>query len=72
MKFDLVIREDLITLDKTLKAVGAVDSGAHAREVITEGLVKVDGQVELRKTRKLYGGELVEFEDVQIQLKRHD
>ena len=45
MKFDLVIREDLITLDKTLKAVGAVDSGAHAREVIAEGLVKVDGQV---------------------------
>lgn len=57
MKQEFQIKGELITLDALLKAVGAADSGAHAKAMVAEGLVRVDGEVELRKTRKLRGGE---------------
>ena len=62
MKQEFQIKGELITLDALLKAVGAADSGAHAKAMVAEGLVRVDGEVELRKTRKLRGGERVELE----------
>ena len=59
MKRDFQIRGELITLDALLKAVGIAESGAQAKAMIADGLVRVDGDVELRKTRKLRGGETV-------------
>ena len=56
MKRDFQIRGELITLDALLKAVGIAESGAQAKAMIADGLVRVDGDVELRKTRKLRGG----------------
>jgi ribosome-associated protein len=50
-----------IKLDSFLKAVNAVGSGGEAKMLIADGLVKVDGEVELRRGRKLRGGETVEF-----------
>lgn len=69
MKRDFQIRGELITLDALLKAVGAADSGAQAKAMIADGLVRVDGETELRKTRKLRGGETVEMGDEVIVLK---
>lgn len=69
MKRDFQIRGELITLDALLKAVGAADSGAQAKAMIADGLVRVDGETELRKTRKLRGGETVETGDEVIVLK---
>ena len=45
-----------------------VESGAMAKEVIDEGLVTVDGEVESRYRRKLYDGMVVEFEGNQIKV----
>ena len=56
------VRGDYITLDAFLKAPGAADSGAHAKERVLAGDVKVDGEVELRRGRKLRGGETVEVD----------
>ena len=67
MKQEFQIKGELITLDALLKAVGAADSGAHAKAMVAEGLVRVDGEVELRKTRKLRGG--VELEGLTVVLK---
>jgi ribosome-associated protein len=53
---ELELRGDHIALDALLKATGLAPSGGSARQMITEGLVRVDGQVELRKTAKLRGG----------------
>lgn len=69
MKQEFQIKGELITLDALLKAVGAADSGAHAKAMVAAGLVRVDGEVELRKTRKLRGGERVELEGLTVVLK---
>lgn len=68
MKQEFQIRGELITLDALLKALGLADSGAQAKAMIADGLVMVDGEVELRKTRKLRGGESVQLGDVDIRV----
>lgn len=69
MTREFQIRGELITLDALLKALGIADSGAQAKAMIADGLVKVDGEVELRKTRKLRGSELVQLDGVDITVK---
>ena len=63
-------KDDYINLSQLLKAMNLVESGAMAKEVIDEGLVKVDGEVESRYRRKLYEGMVVEFDGEQIQVIR--
>ncbi len=57
----LALRGDYIELDKLLKATGLVESGGAARMRVAGGEVRVDGQVELRKTAKIRAGQRVEF-----------
>jgi ribosome-associated protein len=49
-----------IKLDSFLKAVNAVSSGGEAKILITDGKVLVNGEVELRRGKKLYPGDRVE------------
>lgn len=63
---ELALRGDHIALDALLKATGLAPSGGAARQMITEGLVRVDGQVELRKTAKLRAGQRVELGDQRV------
>ena len=69
----LILREkdDYINLSQLLKAMNMVESGAMAKEVIDEGLVKVDGEVESRYRRKLYDGMIVEFNGKKIQVVQY-
>lgn len=62
--FDL--RGEHITLDALLKATGLAPSGGIAKMMIAEGLVKVNGQVELRKTCKIRPGQTVQFGQTRI------
>lgn len=62
----LELRGDYIELDKLLKATGLANSGGQARALIAAGEVKVDGQVELRKTAKMRAGQVVEFSGQQV------
>ncbi len=57
---------DCITLNDLLKITGLCESGGAAKIVITEGKVKVDGQIELRKTCKIRHGQVVEYAGQQI------
>jgi ribosome-associated protein len=50
-----------IKLDSFLKAVNAVSSGGEAKVLITGGEVMVNGEVELRRGRKLHPGDRVEI-----------
>ena len=61
-------KDDYINLSQLLKAMNVVESGAMAKEVIDEGLVKVDGETESRYRRKLYDGMIVEYNGEQIQV----
>ncbi|MBI4706508.1 MAG: RNA-binding S4 domain-containing protein [Candidatus Omnitrophica bacterium] len=59
MEFKL--KAEFIELDNMLKVLELVASGADAKQQIQEGLVKVNGVVELRIRRKLKQGDLIEF-----------
>ena len=52
---------DFIELSKLLKASGLCDSGGAAKVAILQSEVKVDGEVETRKGRKIRRGQRVEF-----------
>lgn len=66
--FEIKLKEDFIKLGQALKASGFVESGVMAKEVIQEGLVKVNGQVDTRRGKKLYNGDVVTFEGEQIKI----
>lgn len=57
---DLALRTDHITLDALLKATGLASSGGHAKVMIAEGAVAVNGDVETRRGRKLRAGDRVQ------------
>ena len=52
----IYLRDEFIKLGQALKAAGFVDSGVEAKEVITEGLVLVNGEVDTRRGKKIYNG----------------
>ena len=66
----IYLRDEFIKLGQALKAAGFVDSGVEAKEVITEGLVLVNGEVDTRRGRKLYEGDVVFFENQTIEIKK--
>ena len=53
------ITTDYIKLDSFLKGVNVVGSGGEAKIIIAEGQVRVNGETELRRGRKLYPGDRV-------------
>ena len=59
---------EYIALCDLLKLVGIASSGGAAKVLIAEGQVRVDGQVELRKTCKIRQGQRVETEGTEIIL----
>lgn len=63
---DFQIHDEYIELCKLLKAANLVMSGGEGKEVVAQGLVKVDGQTEMRKRCKIRTGQVVEFEGSTI------
>ena len=66
---ELELRGEHIALDALLKATGLAPSGGAARRLISEGQVRVDGQVELRKTAKLRAGQVVQLGEVRVSVR---
>lgn len=64
------LREDYIKLGQALKAAGLVESGVEAKEVVQEGLVKVNGEIECQRGKKLTGGEIITFKGSTIQIEK--
>ena len=64
------LREDYIKLGQALKAAGFVSSGIEAKDVITEGLVKVNGEIDTRRGRKLYEVDMVSFNGDEIKIEK--
>ena len=59
------LRDEFIKLGQALKA-----AGLEAKEVITEGLVKVNGEVDTRRGKKLYDGDVVTFNGEEIKIEK--
>lgn len=66
MKYKL--EEGYIQLQNVLKVLGIVDSGAMAKNVIQDGLCKVNGEVDTRRGKKLRSGDVVEIFDERIEI----
>lgn len=62
------IRDEFIKLGQALKLAGLVDSGVEAKEVITSGKVKVNGEVELQRGKKIVDGSIVEYDGHQFKV----
>lgn len=60
---------EFIELNHLLKVMGLCDSGGMAKTVIAEGLVRINGKVELRKRCKVRKDQKVEFEGHKIIVK---
>ena len=66
--YEIKLREEYIKLGQALKAVGLVESGVEAKDVIVNGEVKVNGAVEVQRGKKLYDGDIVNFGGEQIKI----
>ncbi len=67
--FELGTEHEFIALDKLLKLISLVGSGGEAHSVIEEGLVTVNGEVELQKRKKLRKGDVMVFEGTEITIQ---
>ena len=65
---EIKLREEFIKLGQALKAADLVSDGVEAKFVIQDGLVEVNGQVDTRRGRKLYDGDLVSFDGETIKI----
>ena len=64
------LREDYIKLGQALKVAGLVESGVDAKYAVLDGLVKVNGEVEFQRGKKLVDGDIVEFEGKKIKIAK--
>ena len=62
--------DEFIKLGQALKKAGLEGSGVDAKMDIQAGLVKVNGEVEERRGRKLYDGDVFEFNGKQVKVEK--
>ncbi len=61
----VIIQTEYIKLDQFLKWAGICDTGGEASLMIAEGEVRVNGEPEFRRGKKLYPGDVVEADDIE-------
>ena len=61
--------EEFIKLGQALKKAGLVSSGVDAKMIIQDGLVKVNGEVDTRRGKKLYSGDSFEYDGQLVTVK---
>lgn len=66
---EITIKDEFIKLGQAMKLAGLVGSGVDSKMVIQDGLVTVNGEVDLRRGRKLYEGDTFEFEGETVIVK---
>lgn len=62
--------DDYIKLGQLLKKANMMSFGVDAKMVILDGLVSVNGEVELRRGKKIYPGDVVTFEGESVKVVR--
>ena len=66
-KDNITITTEFITLDSLLKFANAVATGGEAKQIVQDGLVKVNGEVCTMRGKKIRPGDVVEV-DGQLEL----
>ena len=65
---ELKLRDEFIKLGQAMKAAGIVSSGIDANWPFEDGQVTVNGEVETRRGKKLYDGDVFEFEGEEFKV----
>lgn len=66
---DVEINREPVELYKILKFEGMASSGGEAKLVIEKGQVRVNGEVETRKRKKMFSDDIIEYAGDKIRLK---
>jgi len=64
------IKDEFIKLGQVLKLAGLVESGVDAKFVIQDGLVKVNGEIDTRRGRKIVAGDIVEYQGSKVKVEQ--
>ncbi len=64
-----VLKDDFIKLCQLMKAANMVSNGSDAKFIIQDGLVKVNGEVELQRGKKIHSGDVVEYKGMKIEVE---
>ena len=69
---EIQIREtdEFIKLGQALKKAGLVESGVDAKFVIQDGLVKVNGETELQRGKKIHDGDLISYNGETVKISK--
>jgi ribosome-associated protein len=62
------IRDDFIKLGQAMKLAGLVENGGEAKDIIAAGEVLVNGEVDLRRGRKLYKGDIFSYNGTDVKV----
>lgn len=63
------IKDDFIKLGQAMKLAGISDTGVDAKIAVQDGQVKVNGETDLRRGRKLVDGDIVSYDGKEFQIK---
>ena len=66
----ITIKDEFIKLGQALKLAGVVEDGVEAKYAIQDGLVQVNREVDTRRGRKVYEGDVITFENQEIVVVR--
>ncbi len=66
MNTQFTLKGEYIALCDLLKTTGIADSGGQGKAFVADGIVTVDGEIELRKTAKIRAGQVVQCFDNRI------
>ena len=65
---DITIKDEYIKLGQALKKSGISSNGADAKMDIQEGLITVNGEIELRRGRKFYDGDVFAYDGDEFRV----
>lgn len=65
------IKDEFIKLGQALKLAGLVENGVQAKIEIQDGYVKLNGEIETRRGKKVYDGDIIEFDGSQVKIANH-
>lgn len=67
---DIEINTEFIKLDQLLKFAAIAETGGHAKEIISEGLVLVNGEICFMRGKKIREGDQVAIDDILLNIKK--
>ena len=70
-QFQLKQNEEYIQLNQLLQVIGVAQTGGHAKLMIQDQAIQLNGETETRVRKKLFVGDLVSFEGTEIEIIEH-